>query len=124
MTLHINGVLFQTRGIGVDTILIALATNLGFIKEVHIVPYLFESKDLLHWGLARSLTSITPKLFHVLQSIILKKVPITLEEEDKEIVELFWVGRPCHIWYMAYEEKYNLFLTFPPKSKDGWEILE
>ena len=83
-TLHNSGVLFQRRGTRADTILIALATNLGFIKEVRIILYLFEFEDLLHWGLARSLTSITPKLFHVLWSIIPKKVPITLEE-DKEI---------------------------------------
>ena len=123
-TLHINCVLFQRRGSRADTILIALATNLGFIKEVHIIPYLFESKDLLYWGLARSLTSIMPKLFHILQSIIPRKVPITLEEEDKEIVELFWAGKPYYVWYMAYENKYNLPLTFPPKSEYGWEILE
>ena len=104
-TLHINGVLFQRKGTRADTILIALATNLGFIKEVRIILYLFESKDLLNWGLARSLTSITPKLFHILRSIIPRKVPLTLEEEDKEIVELFWAGKPCHIWYTTYEEK-------------------
>ena len=94
MTLYLNGVLFQRRGTRVDTILIAIATNLGFIKEVHIIPYLFESKDLPHWGLAKSLTSIMPKLFHVFQSIIPREVPITLAEEDKEIVELFWAGKP------------------------------
>ena len=43
-TLHINGVLFQRRGTRADTILIALATNLGFIKEVHIIPYLLSPK--------------------------------------------------------------------------------
>ena len=74
-TLHINGVFFQRRGTRADTILIALATNLGFIKEVRIIPYLFESKDLLHWGLAKNLTSITPKLCHVLWSINPKRYP-------------------------------------------------
>ena len=64
------------------------------------------------------------KLFHVLQSIVPRKVPITLEEEDKEIVELFQAGKPCHVWYIYYEEKYNIPLTFPQKSEGGWQILE
>ena len=55
--------------------------------------------------------------------MIPREVPITLEEEDKEIVELFWAGKPYYMWYMAYE-KYNLPLTFPPIDEDGWEILE
>ena len=123
MTLHINNVLLQRKGTKTNTILIALGTNLGFIKEVCIIPYLFGSKDLPHWGLAKSLTSIMPKLFHVLQNIIPREVPITLEEEDKETVELFWAGKPCQVWHTAYEEKYNLPLTFQPIDKDGWEIL-
>ena len=48
-TLHINGVLFERIGTKADKIFIALSTHLGlkfgFIKEVRLIPYLFESKE-------------------------------------------------------------------------------
>ena len=48
-TLYINGVLFKRNGTRVDTIFITLNTHLGhkfdFVKEVRLIPYLFESED-------------------------------------------------------------------------------
>ncbi len=122
-TLHINGVLFQRAGTRADTTFIALSTQLGFVKKVRLIPYLFERDEEPNWGIGRSLSRILPKLFHILRNIIPREVPIILEEEDRKIVELIQAGIPYFIWYAAYEQKYNIPLTVPLVDDDGWMMM-
>ena len=119
-TLFISGILFQRASTEADVTTIALLACLGFINEVRLTPYLFEVHDQPHWGLSRWITCLSPNLFHVLQSIIPRKIPIRF---DKEIIELRKVGRSWEPWYTTYEKKYNIPLTFPPIDDDGWPIL-
>ena len=56
-------------------------------------------------GLGRSLSCISAKLFYILRNIIPTEVPIILEEENKEIVELIHVEKPYFVWNVAYKKK-------------------
>ena len=124
-TLHINGVLFEREATRGDTVFVALNTHLGlkydFIKEVRLISYLFESQNPPHWGIGRKITRISARLFHHLRGIIPREIPIILEEEDRDILELQRT-KPFYTWYTLYEQKYHLPLTFQPEET-SWPIL-
>ena len=119
-TLHISGVLFQEEGSLRDTIAVALATHLGYIKKVKVTPYLFSVQDQPCWGVARRITCLAPKTYHTLRSLIPRKIPIEFEEEDKEIIQESKAGKD---WYTPFEKKYNLPLTYSPCDEDGWPLF-
>ena len=56
----------KKEGILDDATAIAIASHLGFIKKVRLIPYLFTSFDQPHCRLARKVTCTSPRAHYIL----------------------------------------------------------
>ena len=96
-----------------------LACHLGLIHKVKLTTYQFTYDNV--WGPCRWLDLLEARTHQALQKLIPKKIPVTLVDDDREIIEREKSGRQwCHL----YELKYNFPISDPQALEEdlngGW----